>query len=480
MSVRIRVKGVYSGTETTHNAGVRASAANIPPELFERILFFFTFRDRDPVKIRHPKELTPCALTCKYWARECRKKIFEFITLRSREDVETLFRFAQEGGDSSLSIARCLQRLKLEYTFPGQPWIHLIFLRDKTVLPYTSVSDLLIHSADSDAAKETSQRVLRGVTLRSVHQLLPRTLPVVLSQTQSFDVKGIHLQRFEDLIAATHTIVCRTNSIGCENTTWDRFDSEMSATERNRWMLQDFRVTNCTDPWLFLRAVVSVRPRSPKKPPKYRPYVDATEYRKLEDIVQFITKSCVSYRRKGSGDDEEGGTPLVRENCGHFQFGTEATFIDESEYTVLFNFCVCSTTLTQHQGSAAYRIKLECAKFPCCIPDFMFMISPKGRVKNIVVVFKTNHVAWPDTFISDPSMVDFPWGPLDEMVTKLHKDFESFVIFILTTREIMCEFSKTIQEAMSGVCGANKLQLWYPEDVYKQVGWTQLGAVSDE
>ena len=104
----------------------------------------------------------------------------------------------------------------------------------------------------------------------------------------------------------------------------------------------------------------------------------------------------------------------------------------------------------------------------------MFMVSPKGRIKNVVAVFKTNHVAWPDTFISDPSMVDFPWGALDEKVTKLHQDFESFVIFILTTRDLMSEFSKSIYEAMPGVHGAKKLQLWYPEDVNQQAGWTKL------
>lgn len=128
-----------------------------------------------------------------------------------------------------------------------------------------------------------------------------------------------------------------------------------------------------------------------------------------------------------------------------------------------------------HADSATYTIKLECARFPCCVPDFAFFITPTGTVKSVAVVYRTNHVVWPDKFVSNLNMIDFSWGKLNLQLANLHHNFNAFVFFIFTTDDLMRDFAHTLCEAMPRVKDASKLQFWCSQDVRNGVaGWRRL------
>ncbi|KAI0812498.1 hypothetical protein BC629DRAFT_1473327, partial [Irpex lacteus] len=64
-----------------------SAASRIPPELFAGILFHVGIYDE---RIQAKRHLSACSLTCRYWAIQCRCRIFDSVTLRSLDDVQTL------------------------------------------------------------------------------------------------------------------------------------------------------------------------------------------------------------------------------------------------------------------------------------------------------------------------------------------------------------------------------------------------------
>lgn len=74
------------------------TGAEVPPELFERILSLYTtplYRPPDGVGfvIAEKREMGNCALVCRYWASYCQRRMFRELELRSSEDVHQLLAF---------------------------------------------------------------------------------------------------------------------------------------------------------------------------------------------------------------------------------------------------------------------------------------------------------------------------------------------------------------------------------------------------
>ncbi|KAF7794973.1 hypothetical protein EIP86_006116 [Pleurotus ostreatoroseus] len=71
-------------------------AAEVPVELFDLVLSFYTAQDLHDAQLERnyvkteKRQIAQIALVCRAWARACQPKLFEELELRSREDLKQL------------------------------------------------------------------------------------------------------------------------------------------------------------------------------------------------------------------------------------------------------------------------------------------------------------------------------------------------------------------------------------------------------
>lgn len=158
-----------------------ATAADVPPELFDHILDYF---GREFSIIRTPERrteskraLSQCSLTCRFWASRCQPRIFEHITLRSLEDVNTLLGFPH-------TIRQYITDLSLDEKEPCIPWTHHVYSYRTARTPVFSRAMSLAHILDG-ACTPTSVR-----TLRSLHHSLPRRTPILYKDSYPLFIRS--------------------------------------------------------------------------------------------------------------------------------------------------------------------------------------------------------------------------------------------------------------------------------------------------
>lgn len=171
--------------------GVRALAALIPEELFERILGYMGVRWRDQGVVEYSKvQLAQCALVSKYWACRCQAKIFREIRLDSARDVRDLSAMLDR---PDTKIARYIQEVQiadLGMGMGGAPWWHLVPLLYRK-LPLSSR-----HGLDKWAYGSSKPRTVP----RTIHPYLPRTVPAHNTRLHKLELAGTSFACFGDLV----------------------------------------------------------------------------------------------------------------------------------------------------------------------------------------------------------------------------------------------------------------------------------------
>ncbi|PSS38087.1 hypothetical protein PHLCEN_2v67 [Hermanssonia centrifuga] len=180
------------------------SGANIPEDLFERILDFLDEEIKPDTSLmweegRKRRELVGCSLTCRYWARRCQPRIFEHTRLQSEDDMCQLLSFLE----SPLShLSDYIKHLYLiQHT--SKSWILLLPLR---LLSLSPTINLEIRG-DWD---ET--HIKRFGHLRSIHYMLPRAHPEFSSHISYLNLTYLRFRRFDDLahLQSLATLLIRT------------------------------------------------------------------------------------------------------------------------------------------------------------------------------------------------------------------------------------------------------------------------------
>jgi hypothetical protein len=171
-----------------------ATAADIPPELFDRMLNYLVwdavwvslYPSSDERK-KKKRILGRCSLTCRYWASRCRIQIFDILTIRSLVDVQSLLGFTP-------IIRSYIKDLFLEETEPCIPWTHLVYMRIRDGVLPQRIS--VTHMLDGACTSTSVQR------LRSLHQSLPKQLPALFIWSHhSIYISNYRLKTFSDDIA---------------------------------------------------------------------------------------------------------------------------------------------------------------------------------------------------------------------------------------------------------------------------------------
>ncbi|PSS38075.1 hypothetical protein PHLCEN_2v55 [Hermanssonia centrifuga] len=105
------------------------TGANVPEDLFERILDFL---DEEIARWRHDEgkekhKLGECSLTCRYWARRCQARTFEHIRLQSEKDMDQLLSFLES---TSSRLSGYIKHLYLFHDkWDPKSWIYLVPLQ---------------------------------------------------------------------------------------------------------------------------------------------------------------------------------------------------------------------------------------------------------------------------------------------------------------------------------------------------------------
>ncbi|KAI0085262.1 hypothetical protein BDY19DRAFT_455745 [Irpex rosettiformis] len=238
-------------------------AATIPPELLNKIVHFvgdeallygeddeddaepnaIYFADRQGGMVH----LAACSLTCVYWAKVTRRKMFKILVLRSVQDIYDLLSFFHTSHTELYprgipSIQQCLQHLVVEHRLGDWVWfdnVRRLLTIQVQHQPYTSLQ-LDIHV---NGGSFTSQSGVRLPSARHpLFRTMPRPLPVpqvsyksmrlVLKDIHFTDIRGLRnlIQDFNLKSAVWHKeeewILNRpwtwsTDKIYCYNMTWD-------------------------------------------------------------------------------------------------------------------------------------------------------------------------------------------------------------------------------------------------------------------
>ena len=139
---------------------VLATAADLPPELFQMIL--------NPT-MRMPRvslDVATCALVCRTWARYAQRMLFEHVHLHTRDAVLRLLSLSE---DSNSGTRQYVKSICLTHTLQDtQPFLHLLpDLHRRNTLELAAYSGVKI----------TGPLPMGTRTLRSIHGMLPRSLP---------------------------------------------------------------------------------------------------------------------------------------------------------------------------------------------------------------------------------------------------------------------------------------------------------------
>lgn len=245
-----------------HSSIMPATGADIPPELWPRILEYVGTDDRgERINwVRNEgealRELKSCSLVCVDWDNRCRPMVFwNGITVCSQKDMELLDSYAKHGSKRIVPIAHRIWKWTLEQTWALRSWCHL---------RYTSSFRI----TNTDGPYDDGKRIeLRGPVpsslpvsaLHSPHWSLPRSMPACYTPFVDLKLTDIHFPSLSSLFKLVRHFKS-LRSLHLKRVTWDQVEV-MAPVPHSR--ITDLNVTarGCTDNVYALRALADLCPR---------------------------------------------------------------------------------------------------------------------------------------------------------------------------------------------------------------------------
>lgn len=216
----------------TQTSDTPATGADIPIELVRLVGKMVSERlswDEEDDK----RTMTTCALVCRYWASQLLPNIFSRVIIRSRQR-------ALELCDFDRSPACWFRRFV-------KPWVHM---------KIGSLSEL---SWAHLLTRYKTQLSLTGpLTIRSVHQALPRSVPHSFScGIKWLNLTNIHFLHFSHLIH----LVCELpdlHSLHCRKVTWGSFPDTINTRPRPRRTQRRGQITINMDSDMWAQAELQI------------------------------------------------------------------------------------------------------------------------------------------------------------------------------------------------------------------------------
>jgi hypothetical protein len=174
------------------------SAADIPPELFSTILYYIAddtelgnlWSNKRKTVIAH---LAACSLTCVYWAKICRPRIFMYVVVKSFDALQRLSSLASHTPQSLSPIVNFIQYLHMVQYLNDRPWLHTLRLQPSLGLQPSNLGNLksrYVHIIGPGSVSRDSR-----------HTILPIlwTLFPARWECNAIGMSGLHLRSLNDI-----------------------------------------------------------------------------------------------------------------------------------------------------------------------------------------------------------------------------------------------------------------------------------------
>ncbi|KAI0755440.1 hypothetical protein BC629DRAFT_1553832 [Irpex lacteus] len=226
------------------------AATDLPPELFEGILFYvcedadglLSLPDEDvPKRKGDIKNITACSLVCVYWARTCRQQLFQDVTFKKYQDLPAFLSLVSGTTKRFTPVSEHVRSLTLMQRVGDRPWIHLCWMQP-SLFPFKRNVEVCIFLEDSEPT--INAVTPRHSTYRRLFAGLPRTLPSFCLQTNGLVVINVHFVTPYDVISLLDKFGPNRSAslLGLLNVTWDtqaRFEGNLLINETQGGMPLD-------------------------------------------------------------------------------------------------------------------------------------------------------------------------------------------------------------------------------------------------
>ena len=257
-------------------------AAALPASVLETIFDLNTGPVYDPDLRRQVKyALVPYSLVCRTWAAVCRRRLFGILTLRSAQDVQTLFELPPD-------LRACIVDICLEDKVDSIPWTHRVYL----ALEYISHSPYFTITHRLDGCFSISEDATP--TLRHLYRSLPRQLPMS-PVCVPLSISNFHLSSFTDVLCFTNTLPRKSQwwDVEFRNISWAEPTLSIPETllrHKRRSLCSSIDLRECPERWPFLWLCVTMQP--PDKSIS-TPYVLPEELQIVGDLLRCVVSPAV-------------------------------------------------------------------------------------------------------------------------------------------------------------------------------------------
>ncbi|KAI0798465.1 hypothetical protein BC629DRAFT_1438918 [Irpex lacteus] len=222
------------------------TGADIPPELFRRILFdvcedadsLLNTVDEEVIIHLNPgiqvlkrkeaiKNITACSLTCVYWASICRERLFEKVWIKHSEDMRAFSSLVASTPKRLQPIASHVFSVTLLQRVGDRPWVHLLHMQPSL---FSLRRDVRVYFHIEDPFGYDLRAAII-IPQRSSHQRLfaavPRTPPSSCLQCKGLTINNTHFATPHNLTSLLGSFV-QWDSVELSHITWDagaRFES---------------------------------------------------------------------------------------------------------------------------------------------------------------------------------------------------------------------------------------------------------------
>lgn len=225
-----------------------ATGADIPPELFPRILEYLgtddTGKGEDWERAwgEGLRDLKSCSLVCVDWANRCRPVMpWKGITVRLQEQMESLDFYAKHGSKRLVPIASLIPWWELEQTWASRSWCHLRYNSSFRLMN----PEGLRADAYNVKLQGPVPSSLPVFALHSPHWSLPRSMPACYTSFSLLRLTDIHFPSLSSLFKLVRHFKS-LRWLYLQKITWDQVEV-MAPAPRGRISSLDVRAYRCTD-----------------------------------------------------------------------------------------------------------------------------------------------------------------------------------------------------------------------------------------
>lgn len=221
----------------------RATAADIPQELFDNIIWYIDTNSYGGAGAGGDVayELANCALVCAHWAEVSRKVLYAGEGSRARiqslSQLRGLEGYVRKGSKRLTPVHKLLRRLGAEQTWGTRSWIHNI---------YPSQFDRDANTLRLTGPKSDGLPPPPASALRSPHWSVPKTLPSCFLNFSTLDLVNVHFPALSDFAKLVKHFV-RTHTFDFYEVTWDVTDVVIPSRALSHSKLLEVEAYNCTD-----------------------------------------------------------------------------------------------------------------------------------------------------------------------------------------------------------------------------------------